>query len=333
MMRRVVGIGATVLVLILLVFLVKSCRSAQKEQAFKDYNRDVGALIQESDDQSKSLFDALENGSDSAVALQDSVNGYAQEADQLVKRANGTDHPGELDDVHRYLVETLEFRRDGLKQIADQLPAALGNNGADASKAIAGQMLQFVTSDVIYSQRFVPRFQSELKSQDLDSEKPPRSQFLNDIGWLDEATTQDRIARIGSGEAGGGSGGPVAPGLHGNGLGTVTVQPGGTQLNEGGATQIKAASNTSFDVQVLNQGENDEKNVKVTLTIRGGDKPIELEETLPAIAAGETKTVNIPLSTTPTAGQPVTIRIVVGKVPGEEKTDNNRADFPAVFSR
>jgi hypothetical protein len=333
MMRRVIGIGATVLVLILLVLLVKSCRSAQKEQAFKDYNRDVGALIQESDDESKSLFDALENGGQSAVDLQSAVNGYAQEADQLVKRAKGTDHPGEVDGAHRYLVQTLEFRRDGLKQISEQLPAALGNNGEEASASIAANMQQFLTSDVIYSQRFRPQFSAELKDQQLESEKPPNSQFLPDIGWLDPATTTDRISRIASGEGGGGSGGPIAPGLHGTGLGTVTVQPGGAQLSEGGATQIKASSNTSFEVQVNNQGENDEKNVKVTLSISGAGKPIELEETLPQIAAGESKTVSIPLSSTPPAGQPVTIKVVIGKVPGEEKTDNNRGEFSAVFAR
>jgi hypothetical protein len=146
------------------------------------------------------------------------------------------------------------------------------------------------------------------------------------------ATVADRIGRIGSGESGGSSG-PVAPGLHGTGLGTVQVQPGGITLNEGGATQIKAAPNLSLDVQVANQGENDEKNVTVKVAIRGAGKPIELEEKLPAIAAGQTKTVSVPLSSTPPAGQPVTIRVEIAGVPGEKKTDNNKGSFPAVFSK
>jgi hypothetical protein len=333
MMRRIIGIGGTVIVLILLVLLVKNCRSAQKEQAFKDYNRDVGALLQVSDDESKSLFDLLENGGQSAVDLQSTVNGYAQEAAQLVDRAKGTDHPGELDDEHRYLVETLEFRRDGLGQIADDLPAALGNRGEEATKRISGQMLQFVTSDVIYQQRFYPQMQSALKKEGLGSEAVPKSRFLNDYGWIDTATTQDRIARIGSGEGSSTGTGPIAPGLHGTGLGTVTVQPGGQALSEGGATQVKASPNTSFDVQVMNQGENDEKNVTVKVSIKGAGKPIELEEKLPDIAAGQTKTVSVPLSSTPTPGQPVTIQIEIAKVPGEKKTDNNKGSFPAIFSR
>jgi hypothetical protein len=334
MMRRGIALAGAVLLLFLLILAVKSCRNAAKEQAFKDYNRDVGAFVGESEDQSKGLFDLLENGGQSPVELQNTVNGYASEAAQLVDRAKGTDHPGELDGAQRYLIETLEFRRDGLKGIADELPRALGDRGEDATKNIAAYMQSFLTSDVIYSQRFYPRLRQGLKDEGLlDSEKPPESSFLRDVEWLVPGTVADRIGRIGSGEGGSGSSGPVAPGLHGTGLGTVQVQPGGVTLNEGGATQIKSAPNLSLDVQVANQGENDEKNVTVKVSIKGAGKPIDLEEKLPEIAAGQTKTVSVPLSSTPPAGQPVTIQVTVAAVPGEKKTDNNKGSFPAVFSK
>lgn len=334
MIRRGLALAGAVLLIFLLFLAVKSCRNAAKEQAFKDYNRDVGAFVQESEDQSKGLFEVLEKGGQSPVELQNTVNGYASDAAQLVDRAKGADHPGELDGAHRYLVETLEFRRDGLKGIADDLPQALGDRGEEATQSIAAQMRNFDASDVIYSQRFYPRLQQGLKDQGLlGSEKPPKSAFLPDPEWLVPATVADRIGRIGSGESGSGTNGPVAPGLHGTGLGTVQVQPGGITLNEGGATQIKAAPNLSLDVQVANQGENDEKNVTVKVNISGAGKPIDLEEKLPSIAAGQTKTVSVPLSSTPPAGQPVTIKVEIAGVPGEKKTDNNKGSFPAVFSK
>ncbi|MEA2444329.1 MAG: hypothetical protein QOJ12_1621 [Thermoleophilales bacterium] len=331
-MRRIIGIGGVVLLLILLVFLVKSCRSAQKTQAFKDYVRDVGAFVQVSDDQSTNLFKLLQNGGQTPVELQNTVNGYASEAAQLVDRAKGASHPGELDGAHRYLVETLEFRRDGLKGIAADLPRALGDRGQQATQNIAAQMQNFLASDVIYSQRFRPRAEAALKTEGLaKSETVPRSAFLPDVDWLIPATVADRISRIASG--GTGTGGPVAPGLHGTGLGTVTVQPGGAALVKGGATQIKGAPNLSLAVQVVNQGENDEKNVKVRVSMKGTGKPIVLEATLASIARGQTKTVNVPLSSTPPTGQPVTISIEVLPVPGEKKTDNNKATFQAVFTK
>ena len=64
---------------------------------------------------------------------------------------------------------------------------------------------------------------------------------------------------------------------------------------------------------MANQGENDEKNVTVKVAIRGAGKPIELEEKLPEIAAGQTKTVSVPLSSTPPAGQPVTIDVEIAR--------------------
>ena len=333
MVRRAIAIGGGLLLLVLFAWGVKSCRDAQNEQAHKDYVRDVGAFVGESEDQSKALFGLLEEGGQSPVELQNTVNGYASEAAQLVDRARDADHPGELDDAHRYLVEALEFRRDGLRGIASDLPRALGDRGEQATENIAAQMQNFLASDVVYSQRFFPRLEERLREENLlDSEKPPESAFLEDVEWLVPATVADRIGRIGSGEGGGGSG-PVEPGLHGTGLGTVTVQPGGQQLNEGGATQIKAAPNLSLGVQVANQGEHDEQNVTVRVAIRGAGEPIELEEKIPEIAAGQTRTVNVPLSRTPPAGQPVTIRIDIARVPGEETSDNNRGSFPAVFTR
>ena len=334
MVRRAIAIGGGLLLLLLFAWGVKSCRDAQNEQAHKDYVRDVGAFVGESEDQSKALFGLLEEGGQSPVELQNTVNGYASEAAQLVDRAKDADHPGELDGAHDYLVESLEFRRDGLRGIASDLPKALGDRGESATENIAAQMQNFLTSDVIYSQRFYPRLEDQLRKEGLlDSEKPPESAFLEDVEWLVPETVADRIGRIGSGEGGGGDSGPVAPGLHGTGLGTVTVNPGGQQLQPGAATEIKAAPNLSLNVQVANQGENDEKNVLVRIAIRGAGEPIELEKRIADIAAGQTRTVSVPLSRTPPAGQPVTIRVEIAKVPGEEKVDNNRGSFPAVFSK
>jgi hypothetical protein len=319
---------------VLLVFLVKSCRDAQREQAFKDYVRNVGAFVGESENQSKNLFRLLDQGGQTPVELQNTVNGFASEAAQLVDRANGVDHPSEVDNAHRYLVETLEFRRDGLKAIAAALPTALGDRGQEAINGIAGDMQDFLASDVIYSQRFKPKLEDALKAQSLaGSERPPDSAFLPNVDWLIPTNVSDRISRIAAG-GGGGTTGPIAPGLHGTGLGPVTVEPGGQTLQQGTASQIKIAPNLALNIQVMNQGENDEKNVTVRVTIRGGSsQPIVLEKKIADFPAGQTKTATVTLSSTPTPGQPVTIEVNVLPVPGEKNLTNNKATFQAVFVR
>src|SRR3954451_22818688 len=97
MVRRLVAAGAGVLVLVLLILLVKGCRDSARKQAFRDYFRDSGALMEQSNQESRALFGLLTKpGTQSAVQLASNVNGYRGEAAQLVERAKALDHPDEL---------------------------------------------------------------------------------------------------------------------------------------------------------------------------------------------------------------------------------------------
>jgi hypothetical protein len=86
-------------------------------------------------------------------------------------------------------------------------------------------------------------------------------------------------------------------------------------------------------VSVQNGGSNDERDVVVQLSIVGSGKPIVREQTIPTIAAGAQQIVTIPLAATPPLGRAVTIHVNVKAVPGEKKLDNNRASYPAIFTR
>jgi hypothetical protein len=335
--RRLIALAVGVLLLVLLVWGIHSCQVSRKHSAFRNYDRDVSALLQESDQQSGELFNLLSNPSGNAanpVDVTNNANGVRVQAEQLVDRANGTSHPGELGAAQRYLIETLEFRRDGIANIATQLRTALGDQGRQAAvAAIAGQMRNFDASDVVFSQRFVPEFEKQFKSQGLlDEVQVPKSAFLPDIAWLDPTTVADRISRIRNG-GNGTSSGPVAPGLHGTSLGSVVVKPGGQTLSTTQATAIPASANTSFDVQVTNGGDNNESNVTVRITITGsGLKPIVTEQKIATLAKGTPQTVNVALSQTPPAGQPVKITVQVLPVPGEKNLANNKGTFSAIFT-
>jgi hypothetical protein len=331
MVRRAVAVGAGLLALVLLILLVKGCRDSARKQAFRDYFREIDGLVQQSNQESRALFGLLTKpGTQSPVQLASNVNGYRGEAQQLVDRAKSLDRPDELKGANLYFIETLELRRDGIAGIAEELPTALGDAGQeDATKRIAVLMRNFLASDVVYTEKVVPGLRRPAKKEGVDQEVSiPKSHFLTDLGWLSPTTVADRIGRI----RGGGSNGPATPGVHGTGLGTVTVKPGGQTLQRGGATEIKTSPNLSFDVQVMDQGENDEQDIPVKLTISGAGKPIVVQQKLPTITAGETKTVSIPLAATPPTGRPVTISVQIAGVPGEKNLDNNKASFAAVFT-
>ena len=333
LVRRVVAGVIAFLVLILLVFGIRGCLNARKEQAFRDYVRDVTALVEESNQQSQQLFGVFrDRRGRSNVDLQNTVNGFRVQAAQLVDRARDTEHPDELRRAQRFLVQTLEFRRDGVARIADELPTALGDEGARARGRIAAQMQSFLTSDVVYSQRVIPALEGPLREESLlDQVRVPKSQFLPAIDFLRPETVSDRISRI-SGTEDGEDDEAATPGLHGLGLIGVTVKPGGQALTEGQPVSVRGTEDLTFDVRVQNQGENPEEDVTVRIAITGGPNPIEVEEQLDEIAAGEQKTVSIPLADTPPMGRQVTIEVEVRPVPGEKKTDNNEGSFPATFT-
>jgi hypothetical protein len=313
--------------------VIKGCRDSAREQAFKDYNRNVSALMDQSNGESRSLFGLLAKpGTQSPIQLASNVNTYRNDAQTLVDRAKRLEPPDELKTAHRYLLDTLELRRDAITAVATELPTALGDANTDAAAArIAAAMQELLASDVIYNQRALPDLKDQTAKQGLsDQVTYAQSRFLLDLGWLSPTTVADRMSRIRSGT---GSSGTIAPGLHGTGLGPVTVKPGGQSLTPGSAVQLKAAPNLSFDVQVTDQGANDEKQVRVRLSISGAGKPIVVTQTIPSITAGQTATASIPLAATPPTGLPVTIKVEVLAVPGEKNTTNNRAQYSAVFTK
>jgi hypothetical protein len=333
MVRRGLAAGAGLVVLLLLVFGVRGCLDSRKDSAINDWVRDVDALMKESNGQSESLFQQLDGeGGGTDVEVENALNSFRIQSVQLVDRAKGLDHPGDLDGAQAQLVETLTFRAEGIAQIADALPSALtdGEQAEGAAGRIADAMQLFLTSDQIYVKRVLPAINGVLEDAGL-SQSLTESTFLPDLAWLQAGEVADRLGGIASGGGGEEGDEEAAPGLHGNGLGTVTL--GGQTLTPGGSTSITTSSDLSFDVQVLNQGENTETDVKVTATVGSGGDEIVGEGVIETIAAGEAQTVSIPLKGTPPTGQAVPIKIEVELVPGEdESVGNNEADFSAIFT-
>jgi hypothetical protein len=312
--------------LVLLIVGVNGCLGARKDRAYRDYAADVRALVEESDGLSDKLFELLTRpkGADS-LDIQNEINAQSTDAEQLVERAKGADHPDELNGAQRWIVTALEFRRDGLNRIAQRIPAALADRGRrPAIEAIAGQMQALLASDVIYSQRALPELQQEFADRELD-ERFRRSEFLPNLGWLDPDTVESRLGNISSQET------AATPGLHGTGLQSVSTKPSGTTLTEGGVNRVVAGDGLAFDVEVQNQGESEETEISVSVSIRNGER-IDVDQTISRIAAGDSQTISIPISKKPTTGSVSEVTVEVAAVPGERVKENNQATYQVVFS-
>ncbi len=331
MVRRAVALGIGALILILLVVGVKGCLSSRTKNALRDYNRNVAAIVQDSNDQvSKRLFELLSSGqATSPIDLQQNVNQVRVTADEDVKRARALDVPGDMKDAQFHLLEVLTLRAGAVQKTADLLPDLRGDNADDAAGRIAGEMSAFLASDVVYSQRVIPFIQEALSKHDIGGQAIAGSRFLPDVSWLDAGFIRQALTGKGGGRT---SGGPPAPGTHGHGL--LDVQVGDLTLAPSpGVTRVPAGASTQFKVDFQNQGENDEFDVSARLVIRGSGKPITVQKRVDQTTAGQNATVTIPLGTAPPIGTPVRVEVTVVKVPGEVKTDNNTQTYTVIFTR
>jgi hypothetical protein len=333
LVRRAVAIGGIVLLVVLLFLAVRSCADSRHENALIDYNREVSSIVRESDTQiGEPFFQLLSDaGSESPQDLETNISGYRVQAEAQLKQARNLDVPDEMKGAQQALLMALEFRRDALGGIAERIRGALGDEGDAANKAIteiAGQMQQFLASDVLIQARTVPLITNALDEEKIGGQKIASSQFLPGIEWLDEqtiATTLDQQLTGGNGRSE-----EPAPGLHGTGLDSVSV--GETRLQPDAPNRIPATDDLAFVVRFTNQGENDEFDVKVNVTIEGGDKPIKASRTVDTVARGATAEASVPIGEKPPTGAAVTVKVTVAKVPGEEKTDNNTAEYDVLFT-
>ena len=328
--RQAIAVVVGIVLLLVIVFGIKGCVNTRKKNSLKDYNSEVRSLIAESDGTvGKQLFQQLGSGRASPLDLQSAVNQLRVTADEQVKRARSLGVPGDMKGAQRYLLLVLELRRDAIGKIAQKLPTAQGRTGAAAAvEAIAGDMRAFDSSDVVFAWRVEPLIKEALDRNGVGGQRIPTSSFLPSIQWLDPAKV---AAALGT-SVGGTSRGPLAPGTHGFGLQGVTA--GGVTLQSGGTlNRVPAAADLAFNVSSQNQGENDETDVVVKLTVTGGARPITVQKTIDRVNKGATATVTIPLGRAPPIGTPVSLRVQVVPVPGEKKTDNNSQSYAVLFTR
>jgi hypothetical protein len=318
-MRRLGALAVGVIVIIVLALGIKGCLNGRKEQALKDYNRDVASLVQQAQGNSDEFFGALTTPGSSSTDVLSQLNQYRLAAKAQTREADKLGVPGDMKAPQRNLLLTLGLLEEAMGKIAEKIPAALSTDSATAEPAvigITGEMQSFIAADVVYKRRT-----AALIKQVLDD---------NDIGG---PTVARRIhADAGRGAGSETSNTPLAPGPHGHGLlavsvGDLTLQSGTTAAND-----IPAGSIT-FNVKIANQGESPESDVRIRITITGGGKTITKQQTVDQTTAGAETTVAIPLGQAPPIGVAVKIKVEVRKVRGEVNTSNNVAEYPAIFRR
>jgi hypothetical protein len=338
MIAGVVG----VVVLLVLFFVVKACNDTRHDNALKDYNRQVSNIGTQSRQTGEEFFKQLGQATaQSPSELYAAIVADKGAADTSLKQARALSVPGDMAPAQQSLLISLELRRDGLDSAAGSIRQALGDQGEVADKAIrdiAADMRAFDASDVLYDQRVTPFIKASLDKAGIRGQTTLKSQFLPDISWISPQFVAQKLGQQLSSGSSSGAGSttndnqPTGPGLHGTGLNSTSY--GNVTLSPTASNRLTYVKGQAFLVAFTNQGDNDEFNVKVSLKISGGSgAAITLNKTVEKIAKGEKATVELPLNRPPAVGAALTINVSVAKVPGEQKTDNNKASYPTLFDQ
>jgi len=315
LLRRGLALGGGLLLLILIVLGVKGCLDARAHSALSDYSRKVTEILEGTEQTSKRFFAKLEDpGNASVTDFVNEVNGDRSAMDGYRQRVEDLGAPGDMSRPQRNLELVYELRANAMDQIAEKMPTALGDAGAEKAMAgIAKQMQNLLAGDIVYETVVRPEVDGVLADNGISGDDLPKNSFLPDEKWLEEGTVSDALGAIS------GNSGSATPGVHGTELAGVIVN--GTELAEGAPTTVSGEEGVELEVQVSNQGESTENGVTVAVTVEGNTIKGEIDE----LPAGETGTATIPL--TPTPSGEVTLEVEVETVPGEELAENNVGTF------
>lgn len=321
MLRRLLALGAALVVLILIVLGVKGCLDARARSALSDYARNVSQIVTETGQTSKDFFAKLEDpGNLSVTEFTGQVNADRSAMSNYLSRVEGLSTPGEMSDAQHSLELVYQLRASAMEQIAAKMPTALAEQGAaQATAGIARQMQKLLASDIVYETVTRPEIDGQLADNGIDGSDVPKSTFLPDgTKWLDEGEVKNALGGVS-----GSSGGSPTPGVHG--LGLLGVRIGETELVAEAPNVVVTEGTPEVEVEVQNQGESTENGI--TVVVIADNK--ETTQEIATLEAGATESAVVPL--TPAPKGETTLEVEVEPVPGEQFAENNEAAYSVNF--
>jgi hypothetical protein len=322
--RLGVLIAAAILLAVIFILVINNCRGDQKQAAYEGYIEDAGAVATESAELGVQLNQQLTMPGIRLEALRSDVEGLRDQQEQILRRAQDLSPPGPLLEQQEALVETMQFRVNGLAGLARGLQiVAQTDDPQESGRNLANQAQRLVASDIVYADAFKAAAESVLEQQGVTDVAVPASVFVQNAEFGSPTFWTQTVQRL--------TQGPEAGGLRGNGIAGVRVQPGGQDLVQGEDNTVEQSADLAFEVLVENSGESQETQVKVILIVLQ-DPQIRKEQVIDVINPDETKTVrftgfdNLQFSTQ------TTLQVQVEPVQGEQNTNNNTREYPIIFT-
>jgi hypothetical protein len=322
--RLGVLIAGAIVLAVIFILVINNCRGDQKQAAYEDYIEDVGVVASESAELGNQLNNRLTTPGIRLEALRGDVEGLQEQQEQILRRTQELSPPGPLVEQQEALVETMQFRVNGLAGSARGLQlVAQTDDPQESGRNLGNQAQRLVASDVVYADAFRAASESVLDQQGVTNVAIPASVFVKNPEFASPSFWTQTVQRL--------TQGPEAGGVRGNGIAGVRVQPGGQDLVRGEDNTVEQSADLAFEVLVENSGTSQETQVNVTLIIRQ-DPQIRKEMTIDVINPDETKTVRFTGFENLEFSAETTLQVQVEPVEGEANTNNNTVEYPIIFT-
>ena len=322
--RLGVLIAGAIVLAVILILVVQSCRSNQKRSEYEGYVDDVSGIASASEELGGQLNTSLTTPGITLEDLRGDVEGLRDQQEQLLRSAQELQPPGPLLEQQESLVETMQFRVNGLAGLATALAqVAQSSNAEQTGAALASQAQRLVASDIVYADAFEEPAARVLEDESISDVPVPGSKFVQNPEFASPTAWGLIVERL--------TQSPEAGGLHGNGIQAVRALPGGEDLSPSADNTVVASDSLAFEVVVENSGDSQETQVAVRLVIQQNPR-IRKEQQIDLINPGETETVTFRDIGNVTFSTRTTMIVTVEPVPGETNEDNNSAQYRVIFT-
>ncbi|HWM14870.1 MAG TPA: CARDB domain-containing protein [Gaiellaceae bacterium] len=322
--RLGVLIAGAIVLAVILILVVQSCRSSQKQSEYEGYVDDVSGIASTSEELGAQLNTSLTTPGITLEDLRGDVEGLRDQQEQLLRSAQDLQPPGPLLEQQESLVETMQFRVNGLAGLATALTqVAQSSNTEQTGADLASQAQRLVASDIVYADAFEEPTGQVLDEEGIADVPVPGSRFVRNAEFASPTAWNLIVERL--------TQSPQAGGLHGNGIQAVRWLPEGEQLSATEDNTVVASDRLAFEVVVENSGDSQETQVRVRLVIQQ-NPAIRQEQVIDLINPGETKTVRFSDISNVTFSTRTTLMVNVEPVPGETNEGNNSAQYRVIFT-
>ena len=332
-LARLAGLVAlAIAVVVALVFWVDSCQGQSRHDEYASYMNDVKPIAQSSSTSLRDYAKTLNSPKLTLPELQAKLALWSRQQQEDYDQASRLVPPASLQAAHQEVLATLQLRAIGLTGLANALGTAGSKTSTQVANDLAKQAQLLSASDIVWAQLFKLPATDTLRRLGINGVFAPASQIVSNPDVISPRSFDLVYSRLHSTNTGG-----KVTGVHGSELvGTEAVSGGQTKaLSPSSPTTVDVAADLTFKVSFKNSGNFQEVKVPVTLTVSVFGKPVrQKKKTVLSILKGQTVTVPFAnLGLPPKAfGANATVAVVVGKVPGEVRTDNNKATYPVFFS-